>query len=1523
MYKLYIANEQTLNIKGPVVDINNWSFDIKKNWNGKYRFQDNKSIDFLLKADEKLYIYSDSNCCYIDTSNDAILFKREYLRYQNGRYEYENNQPRDIGVRLYCPKDTNITIKTSYNPAILENYKADDTPLNLNKKRVIRVSQAKSQLYYYLPPYCKSSFDINSSGTLYIQARAIFKASDILSKDRIKISIKVNSKTTPIEITPKASFDYIDDVNQTIVSKESIFSFRLPKKHNKITISSKYPILMWAKLYHDNMFADSLNLNWLEFDTNSFNIDRWRNSIRDGGLQRKRAILSQAQKLPSIERKKLQNIATHSTFFAPLEPSYIPSKSKYRYIYHSQNKLFADKNYLKETKLSFNQSLVALNSIKRDRFTTLSKPKKTYRVPTKRILGYIYTDDNSSISTQVSNLIQYISSKEKIILEGREEGIKPIKSIFRDLNISTKEYINKRLINSVLIYSSGYSKAPKRVSYHFDKLKYPRDIKIALYSDVNTTQTVTMYIDNHKTTLIYNPHSPFLKYTINPANNLCYPLDTIKILNNSKDGKLLSRVGVLYLTLPKGTKKLEFDANSHIAIALREEKSSIYKDDPKALAYRYKNSYKRFIKSLYSAIPKHFDSWYEHTHPLRLWILSQLSNVSKSIKKENYRYSEIKELIDRSKRYNDYLMLKQIAKSALFFTKDKKIRKFALDTLLKYSNSSSEKLRYYATYFVKDRSATALKLLADKLYTQGKIKLSLDCYLMLNRSREIKAKISQLSLLKGYYRLKRYIDSMPIYPFDRLIIDKRAILLSPQYRYGVYKAIDIYSNFGNSLIYSPSLDKKFYLSKCSIDRATTIHIDKPSTLEIQVRTTNLSPLRWLKIEIDNKEYLYPIVISNISNSLKATISTAQTLYLTIPKRATIRLFSDSSPLLISIKAKEALLSEIKPLREQLFKEHFIYKKPLSIGYISQLLQELFSKNQTKRFRAKIVGYLLSKKRDNYKYNRFIYLLKRGTKFSYISTIANSNGYYNLISKEPFKPISNIQKSRKVLLGDIKDYTALLYGNKELNIHSKGSEYVEIRAKEIVPKFFIKEPLKVLVRVDNNQSRVIELNSSKDSFNLKYHLTDCEHNIKISPINPSSIQYLGVEIFDNNKKVRLNSKKRYFYTSKANPISIDSVGPALFRVEELNATNEKLYYRFYLDTKLYRVSLPPTIDSNLSLIRVAKFQINRDYINRKYISNRVITPLLKKRLDILYSLPKAINNQEYNITLSPTYSLSLSSKSINISSEDSKKSSNKSVVEFSLSRRERLDKDSYLRNKFLVRFYDKPMVGLKNRLYTKLPQTDTYFKGSLDLYLQDRLVNLKAISYIFKKRKIDPNTTQLYGVGAFGYLMNKNKGDKEDIDPLVWSRYKSQHRYGLDWEYKLGYKWFDNLFLAYNLGVRTNENILSIDKIKQDIDIVGHNSDIDWRASYTNSLYLKDSDRDSLYIKNSLDLTLRYDKFIDTNRFELRSSIKYDIENRKSTLNLQGVFHFGSKQKYRYNFAPDEKLFGNIKNIEEGLKSETQ
>ena len=1499
--------------------------NIKKSWDGRYSFDKISSIDLLLKADEKLYIYTDSQC-YIDISNDGILFRREYLLYRNGRYEYENNQPRDIGVRLYCPKDTIVTIQVSYNPAILENYKADDITLNLNRRRVIRVSQAKSRLYYYLSPYCKSSFDINSSGTLYIQARSILKDSDILSKDRVKLYITIDSKTTPIEITPKASFDYIDDINKTIVSEESIFSFRLPKKHNKITISSKYPILIWAKLYHQNMFADSLNLDWLGVDTNRFNIDRWRNSIKDGGLKRKRAILSQAKKLPSIERKKLQNIATHSTFFAPLEPSYIPSKSKYRYIYHSQNLLFADKNYLKDTKLNPNQSLVALKAIKRDRFTTLSKPQKVYTIPTKRILGYIYTDDNSSISTQVSNLIQYISSKEQIIIEGREENIKIVRDSFSDLNITTKRYINNKLIDSVLIYSVGNIQAPQRVLYRFGEgLKYPKDIKIALYSDLNTTQKITMYIDNHKTTLIYNPNSPFLKYIINPSDRLCYPLDTIKILNNSKDGKLLSKVGVSYLTLPKGTKELSFVGSSHLSISLRGEKSSIYKDDPKTLAYRYKNSYKRFLKSLYRAIPKRFDSWYEHTHPLRLWILSQLLNISKSIKQENYKYANIKKLIDRAKRYNDYLMLKQVAKSALFFSQDRKIRKFALDTLLKYSNSNSEKLSYYATYFVKDKSSTSLKLLANNLYTQGKIKLSLDCYLMLNRSREIKAKISQLSMIQGYYRLKRYIDSMPIYPFDKLIIDKRAILFSPQYRYSVYKPIDIISNLGNSLIYSLSLDKKFYLSKCSIDRATTIHIDEPSTLEIQVRTTNLSPLRWLKIEINKKEYLYPIVISNISNSLKAdtSISTAQTIYLTLPKKATIKIFSDGKPFLLSIKAKTALSNEIKLLRDELFDIDTLYINSLSIGYISRVLKQLFSKHRNDRLKAKMEGYLLSLKENSYRYNRYLSLLKRGTKFSYISTLANSNGYYNIISDKPFNPISNIQRSRKVLLGDISKYTTLLYGRKELNINCKGSKVIEIKAKEIVPKFFIKTPLKVLVTIDNNSSKIIELNSSKDSFNLKYKLSNYEHNIQVSLIHPTTIQYLGITVFDDGKILTPNIKKRYFYTSKDSSVSIDSVGPNLFRVEERNTTTQKLYYRYYPETKLYRASFPPTIDSNLSLIKIAQFQINTHYINSKYISDTTISPLLKKEIEKIYNLPQATEEDEYNITLSPTYSLSLSSKGINISSEDSKKSNHKHIVEFSISRRERLDRDSYLKNQFLVRFHDKPMVGFKNKIYSKLPQTDTYFKGSLDLYLQDRLVNLKATSYVFKKRKIAPNTTQLYGVGAFGYLMNRSKGDREDIDPLVWSRYKSQHRYGLDFEYKLGYKWFDNLFLAYNFGVGTNENIISIDKIKQDVDIVGHNSDIDWRVSYTNRFYLQDSDRDSSYMKNSLDLTLRYDKFIDTNRFELRSSINYDIENRESNLNIQGVFHFGSKQKYRYNFAPDEKLFSNIKNIEEGLKSETK
>ena len=1530
------------------------------NSKGKYHIHANRGLRLLLKANQKLYIKTERDSqIYIDYSTDSILYHRIELKRDNdGVYSFNNNQASIASVILYSSIDNNITLLSTFNPALLEKYRADMIPLPLQKEHIVSFNDLKTQLYYYLPKNHPITIDLNDISSMAIKVRAILKGDREISGNRVRVYLKINHKKESIEVLGKSSLDYIKAHKDISISNEYKYYFNLDRDKNHITLYSDSDILISIEHYHQNNFysSSSLKLHWhLNSELNSINQPIWRNSVVDGGVKRMKRVLSQSNNLVDpIQKSNLQKSAEYSVFKATLYPNHIPTGSRYIYAYYPKYSLILNKRLYQKINKNYTSQVAKLP------FTTFVPipPKNIpiYTKNSKRILKFIYLqyligDIKLLLKEQLDSIYPMIEPDDRLVISNcPKDSIVNYCQNIKDILISNGVPKNRIIISNqidnsqkgiVQISAEKIVSSSKKLQYDFvnstDNQSY---LELLVWSKETKKQKFIIQIDKRKKLLfIYNPNDKkFQNYRVSRDKEaldrlgLKKSVDIIKTINNKEGFSILQRVGIFHLKLPKGAKSIrvyKLNKKDKLYISIKEYRSSIYKDTPYNLANHYTNSYKRFIKTLYQPIPKEFNPWYETTHPLRVWLLSQLKMLLSQVDSSSYFENGIKEHIKRAKKFNDTILIREIAKSILLFTKKASLRRYALNLLMRYSLNDKEKLTWQSIYFIKSKNISSLKSLAKALYSNGKLELALNLLILADRSPSTKKEIAKLSLLTNRFALRDEILKLSYTPITEILKLKKEILNSYDYQYSVWqKPIFIKADGGRAKIYSKSINRVSLLSKASAVDKIVMDFNGSYSVHFDIRALdNHSDIEWIDIIHNGITYQYPLVKLNPSLSLidknsnkKLSINNPLVVNFGAGKHHIV-IKSHSEQIALSYRAKKIAPLQAQALKEQIYKPNTLYRFEATLPYLSKLLKDLKSKNNITRLRAKMQGYILKDRPHNIKYNAYILPLLRYTKFISITPNIAPLGYQKF-STSIWQPLSDIERARSPLLGNLSEYSAIVHGFSTLKLHFKGKRDIKIDFYEITPKFFPKEDMSFAIKIDNNTTDIITLNSqNRFSKQLKYHFSsDKKHSLEISLISALSTQYLAIKLFDNNKKVRPKKMQKYFITSKKRAVSLDEYAPLLLKVIEKDSTRLHRYYKYYPQKRLYHIDIPPT-KKRVSYIRLSKMVF--DPTMKISSSTSSYIPTIAKVLNYdksIYNIPKERDvNSSLNIQATPTISAEVGLKKVDLTSEDSKKNESKYTKELALTYREKMNKYTYRKHRLFIRTYSNPLIGVENRVYTRVPFIDTTLKAKANIYTQKAnnktFANLTLGASVDKKEPISANLEQEFSIGALGYILMGSNPKGDTIDPLVWSRYKSNHKYGLLGSYGLKYRPYDDMILRYRASIKSNEKLYSADNIAQNFIWENNLYPFDCIVKFSNRYYLSDDNRDSGYLKDTISADFRYEKFFGFNRLELKAGIKHEIEKSDSSFSLQGIWHW-SGQKYRYNFAPDETLFKNIKNIKD-------
>lgn len=1561
----------------------------KKKANG-YSIGIDEKIKVIIKPKETLYILSDENNTdfMLEYSLDGRVFQSMKPKFLSpGHYRFTNESTQTAALSLSSSQDVNVSLYTTYSPSDLNHYKGKAVSLPGKKKQVVSEFNLRSELYDYFGPQQEFSFDIKGPGMMVLVMRGALMGMDSFSTNRQRILLKVNDEPyQTLDALSHESWSYMAQSETTRVSNESRHFIPLHQKDNHITIKTNGAILLKGDVYRDNTLnsTNDLNLSW-EFsnDFSLFNQPHWKNSVRDGGINRMEHLLSYKSKIvDTVQQRNLEKNAKLSTFMKQMEPTYVPKNTKRQEAYFPMYHLYRETNNLDRSIFSQEDVITKLSDLKRATFVDVplwekQKSKRSHLHTFKKIYFDPSQEDNDRhVAYQVLNAVQKVPSYDRVHLYGcLDRQTHKIKNnienildcqIVQDTLITAgiskqnivieREKVSEKSehdLSYIEMKLAQWLYEPNTLEYRFDKpLEREREIEITFLSNEHTPKKLLMDINGKSwSTLEFKPDEVFKPFVFSRAlhaygssKNL-YRTDPSRVLATLDGMEIHSfseNTGTIRMILPKGTKilRLSRDKRSNpFKIALKIRQSSVYKDTPFSLAYQYHGTYEKFATTLEQKqlSGQKFDPWYEHTHPLRLWFNAQLSQAKRNMNNSSIPSADVISIMNQALDYKDYFTAKQIAKHALMLSKNTNIQDQAFESLIKFSQGYKEQLMWHAVYFVKRKTPQALKKIAALLCKEGNYKLALDILLLLDR-RDVDIKeLSKLALLENEFVLFRYLTENKL-SNDPIVTlkEKEHLLKQRSYRTSCFKNdVKVHKNAGNTAIYTENRDTEFSYHKTSAEQEVEMIVEGPKVLHFDIRFSSvLNHHRWLKIVHNEKEvYHYPVTQVLPSSTLKdmsesRPISIGNQFEIVLPKGMhKLQFYGYEEPFLLGVRSREAIEGEIKPLNKQILQtsgnrldEIVEGPKESTLPYVSALLWNYDFGTVSNRYHAQAQAYLLKDMTYSKDVEDILGILTFYSSFSkYVSTDVPL-GFYD--EKTPvWHPNSEIQKSRSPLLRNIKHYDTVVYGDDYTMFKFDGEQNVTLEVEQITPKYFPYAPLKLMVCVDEENENYVEFNQSRESWTSTIHFSEGSHSIRLRMISPFSTHYLGINIYQNGKRINERNMIRYFKTSHQQPVVIHEEGPMLLRVEEkLRSGEVYTYYRYLEEPRLYHEKITPSVKHE-SLVRISKMIFDPFKISLsspEWEEEQVVGPKLINDEPQTVFLDTEDEEGIYFESLDPTWSFELGFSRIDLASDDDIGADSKSAVQIGVYRRSRLDDDTYIKQHLFARMYeDDPLFGFQNKLYSKVPFANMWIRADLNGYVQKfndfNFRNMHLNFELFKKEPLASNWVHSYGMGAFKYFLHYQPVGSGILDPLVYSDYKEDHQKGLNGQYELFYHPYDDLMVSYNVSARSNEDFTTIDSIRQRFTFYEHINPFDLSLYYEKRNYFEDDDRDQDYDVSTVGGRVRYEAFFDTERLELALGFEHKIESSSFNFFINSVWHF-SHNRHRYHFMPDEMLFPNLKDL---------
>lgn len=1526
----------------------------------------------------------------VEKSLDGRLFQKvNFDRDKKDTYTYLNKHDQVIALKIYTTVDTHVSLYTTYNTSPLNRYQPEEISLPGEEKGIVSFPGFTASLYDHFEPRSHFSFQTKGPGTLVLSMRSEREALDDLIALRERISLRVNGGRVQIlESLNRNSLSYIDGEENKQVSDETLHFISLSGEENNITVDTNGSIMLKASVYRDNLFNshNDTNLSWQFSDHfERINDIRWRNSVRNDGLRRMQSILSQKSLVQdTIQQKKLQRTAKRSTFMKQLYPFGIPERlSKYtrkdkenlseEYFqilegYFSPYQLYTDN---RRANIDFLQDDHLLRDIGRiDKGVFIDVPEEAhasedivYRREVKKVyIDPLQRDNDETLRYQVMDALKGLSPYSKIYISGCK-GLKsclslkqmmvdsgiPANVIDIDSNTMPTQVYGLDVIS---IEATSMIEGTDKLEYRFSQpLDEEREFEITLLSmDDKQKQFYLALNGKERQVYTYEPDSYFDTSSFNSGvyaysalkDRDRFDADKILAVLHASDGRhFYERTGTIKVVLPKGTQTIGFSrpvGTDPFKITLKMREKSIYKESAFSLASTYAGTYVKFANTLDRALSesKAFDSWYEHTHPLRLWFNGQIAQVKTKINTKSLVHNDIKELLEETTKYKNDFTTQQIAVHVLMSSKQRHMVRKALDVLLAHSEDNKQKLVWLATYFYKTKSLDTLGVIAELLYTEGQYRLALDTLLLIDRDKRANKLLTSLTLLENQFFLYRHLTQSSLKVDSEVFLRKKEQLLEEEhYKKQIWKKdIKVGRSAGYARVYINNRDITSTYYKATAKQGVEIEVEGPKVLKLDIRFSSLvDRYRWLKIVHGQDNYHYPVVNTMISPTLKnsnedGAISIGNSLELVLGEgNHSLKLYGYEEPFLISVRSRDVDGEVVAPLYEQLLytphigtKSRVKIKEGVNIPYVSSLLWRYGHGIVSDRYHVQAKATILKEYSKSRYLDKILDILRSDSSFRNYSSVNSELGFYE--EEVPvWNPESTAQKSRVTLLEGIEDYDTVLYGNETRILHVEGDRNITWEVKQVHPNYFPYAPLHFLVQVDDKPASYVKLDKNMQSYKKELEFSEGSHSIKFRILSPILTHYLGINLYENGERMDQDQTRRYYIATKEQPVQLELKGPKLIRIDEKSSYGELLtYYRYYSNDRLYEDSFIPS-KGERSMMRFSEMYFDpfkRDLNMLEKRPDDFITLSEKnfKVYDIDALIPAKSKTVDFQ-SLDPTWSFELGYRSVDLLSEDDVETSSEAVSQLGIYHRWKMDDDIYLKQHLFLRLYDNPLLAFKNKFYTKLPVEDLWMTSEINGYFQEAngygYKNIHLGAEVFKKEPLAENVVHKYGIGAFKYFMDYQSIEPGIIDPLVYTEYKRSHQYGLIGKYAIFYYPYDDTMLSYKLQFRSNEALTVMDHIKNKFSLHHYFRPLDVNFYYENRHYFEDRDRLESYNISDIGGKVQYETLFDTQFLELEVGFKHRLENSETNFFLNVVWHH-SRERERHHFMPEEKLFNGLRRL---------
>ena len=1543
-----------------------------------------KDVTLFIEAYQKLYIFTKKRKFISgDISTDGRLFINRKIypnRYNN--YTYTNPYSQLIAIKLNN-MDINSSFYTTINTSAINLIKPKEINISKDSVDVISKITLTSQRYFRLKANQTISFDLDKNGTLELSIAKEISPIYNLSPHRQRLKITINRVKKYIEALNSTSHSYINNINHKAITSASKHFFILDKSKHHIIIKAEEDTLISAKIYHKNIFykQNDIHLNWITDKSFDFiNQPIWFNSKIDNGLDRFHHLDKLQNEIIDTRQKIALNIASKkSVFYKQIYPITFDKQGyEIKYRYSNPSLYLSDKsNIISDLSSSYRYNY--LNNIKDGTFFDVPIYKKIENRDISvrleqiyfRTRGYIL---DKSLKAEVSNFVAHLHNYKHIYLYGHTDSTasnnynqklslnraKSIKEEMIKLGIPQKDitidYLgesNQRIKTTDNKIEDGNRRVEIKVVYPskiYHKLQY--NFRSTLQND--TYLNVTILSNDKKTKKLYITTDKGKRLTLNYVYNEnldSFRVDNsqkeysqrdksiVAILKNSKELEFKKNTGSLSVKIPKNTKYITIlrGNNSKFKVSLKILENSRYKDTIFNLTHNYKNTYNKFYKSLHTKVNKKFNPWYEHTHPLRLLLLSNIKTAQNNLTKANISNISTINYAKRLYQSKDNMASKQIAKHGIFRGLNQKIISLSHNLLLDMSKSNAEKLLYESAYFYKTASSSSLEKIASILQDENKNSYALDTLLLLPHTPNILKKICHISLIENRFNIYKNLCNKNNTNFINL---KKEAIKNNINRFRVtnrdYKVLNYQ---GKKTLYSKDRNLYFTMYRVTNTHPLEIDIDANTMVAFDIRfDTNTTKYQWLKIEELNRVYHYPLTNFAISKTLKILpekrdVSSANHLALTFGKgRHKIRLSAYEKPILVYIKSKKAKLKDIRPLSKQILKtstyspyKFLTMRDKDNIPYASALLWNYLFENLYYRRNAQGEAFLLKEKSKDRDINNILSIVLKYSSFKPYLSLEAPLGFYD-VPIPVWSPSSVIEKNRLPLITNLSTFDIVLHGHIKKIIHLDGEEDFTIEVKAFYTKYFPTQTISFYIICDDKKPKIIHINPKTQTYKHTFHIPSGRHSMKIGLLNPLSSQYLAFNLCEDGEPIEREVSKRYFASSHENPIVVRDVGSKLILIEEIDGDNiVHKSYKFYPKEKEFSLKVLPSLSSSEGLFRISKLEFNplKKLSSHLSIASKLNIPLDNREPRVERIFKKDTNQsktrQQKYIPIeyhTPTLALEFKNSSIRLGSIDSNSKLTTNVSEIGVYWSSRINKNLYLQAHYFARLYTNPLYGLKHKAYIKLPYLpNLYSIIDINAYLQKnnnylfKHINVK--SEIYKTDKISKDISHTYGLGGFKRFLDYDKSNKSNLDPQIYSKYKLQHQYGIFAKYNLLYNLYDDIKIGLKSSAHTNEDIKTIDNIKMTLNIFKHIKDFDIKLSFDSWNYFKDRDRKKNYNMKRIGASIKFDRFINTNRLHIESGAKYDFTAKSPEFSFSMVWNFSKNRRY-YNLFPNKKIFNPLK-----------